>query len=259
MDIRAIAYRTFGKPFFDMQESNAILDYLRQALFSRKNIQSSYGSIPLSDYVPDSSINVKFTSSLPPHSVFGVKYVDRQFYKPIAVADVDLAITPATQKQNQAFIYCTNGGVKTQNGMCLDCQIFGYSKPLLVAYTGTTPVFGQRMAPVGSPTNKFEVKSSGQFVSASLPNTVESVIYVIRHSKSEFVYGKAASAITYGSSGTLNIYRGEAITNPLETETVRFTWEGIAGQVIPAGANMTARWIADLQTYRVHLSNCVAS
>lgn len=76
-------------------------------------------------------------------------------------------------------------------------------------------------------------------------------------------YGKTTADLTYGQRGTVNVWRNEAVTSPLETEIVYFTWLGVSGQVIPSGTKIEYTWWADLDdgdgAWRVSNSNCEAS
>lgn len=265
MDISGIPYRTLNTPFLTIPETNAILDNLHRPVYSPNSISTSLGSIAYNTNNPDRGINIKFAADVEPRSVFAVKFTDVIHSPLVAMANADLAVEYQNLKHNAAFIFCTNGEVKVPSGATIDCEILGFNKPVLCRYSSTSsvPTIGSRLRVKGSPDNAFYVNTGGEFVAVSLPNTTLRHVYVVRQFKLHHIRGKAAGDITYGTFGTMNIWRNRVITNPLETETVWFDWEGIAGQVIPAGAKMTAVWEDDVQNgaggYGITNSNCVAS
>ena len=253
MSVNEIIDRSLSNPLFNIQESNNILKSLKE-LFRSKKVEESK--------TKEGPINVYFSSTLNPHSIFYVKYVDKSFNIVKPITDSNTTVTPSTTKHSQANILCTNGEIKAKAGSILGCFPIGYETPHLIKYSGTTPDFGDKLRAHISNSTVIK-RAGGELLAVSKPQATRSLIWVIRHQKIREIYGKTTGLILYGSkTGTINIWRNELVTNPIETETIWFTWLGVTGQSIPAGTKIEAKWWDDLDggngAYRVSNSNCIA-
>lgn len=230
-----------------------------------RGIISPYGAslTPPPIYLPN-KINVRFTATINPYSLFFVKYVDRAYVPVGPHATVNSVTNYQNTKQSQAEILVTNGDLKVFNGTILDCDIIGFDTPVKLRYTSTAPDLGDRLRPSKTGNTVFK-HSAGELVAVSKPDTARLHIWVIRARKKDKIYGKTTASVSYGptNSVTVNIWRNLAVTNPLETETVFFNWVGITGQTIPSGTKIEAEFWDDMSNgdgaYRISNSNCVAS
>lgn len=263
MTIFDIPNRTIDNPLLNMREANTIISLLRNILRGQRYKVSPVG-IEIGEQQPDAgTVHVQFTSTVNPHSVFFVKYVSRGYLYSIPLLHSNTTTNYKDTKQSKGELLVTNGGQKAVNGSGLWCKIIGYDTWHLVKYTSTAPDVGDRLRPSLTGGTVFK-HNAGELVACGKPDTTHLLVPVIRHRKKDKIYGKTAASVTYGSTVTINIWRNNAVTSPLETETgVLFNWLGVSAQVIPSGTKVEAEWWDDLNNgdggYRISNSNCVAS
>lgn len=272
-----IPFRTVTNPTLSPREINELISAMRDMPTSRR----VYGSSLTDKVAEEPTIYVKVeATTISQFSVFAIQHdASLSHYRPFPISFEDILYNPISYRGDYGTIYCTNGGQKITAGAVYPCEIIGFTKPHIVAFkkeTGQVANTGSRFIfrhTSGGGVLKYH--RAGQFVAVSpayypnpggAPN--DGYIWVVRTDRITRIYGKTNGSLTYGSSGLVDIWRNEAVSSPLEQETVYFTWLGVSGNIIPSGTKVEAEWWDDLQAketnlpyggWRISNANCVAS
>lgn len=265
MNILDIPFRSLNRPNLSPKEINVILQSLKnlQSLYTgRRAISGMHGAVNRPSEDEESYITVNFDEDYDPYSIFAVAMTSSTpfFYPLYAVQEVLKNPNRDSINRNQDTIYCTNGGSVAKNGANLSCHIIGYHRPHRIKYSGTAPAIGNKCYPV--PAQKYvTVNENGPFLVISPPNTNDATVWIVRHERVMDIYGTADADITYGSDGTISVWRD--LTDSGDSATVSFKFLGETGDVIASGTKLHAIWKDDLNNgvggWLVDRVNCPAA
>lgn len=164
--VSQIPNRTLNFQQLNLQEINTLLQFLRDV--ESRLAQSETET----DFRP---INITFADDFPSYSIFTIEHGMESFYFPKP--------NPKAKKA-PGDVFCTNGRqpitADSGNNMTCPCYMMGMERPHKIRYnfTGTQPSIGTRMQPP-SGQSYLEINSNGNFVAVSVPDTVQSWIWVI--------------------------------------------------------------------------------
>lgn len=250
-DIFQIPERNLNAPFLNLKEINLLLQQI-------KELNAKIDAIK--ELRDDTQVDVKFVTAYAAYSIFTcTEDVTRpyQYPKPLASnANISMA---AVHDGGKTFL--TNGSQVVSADDYWPCYTIG-SIPRLIRYTGTDPIVGDQMRPNFPTAGKIIKVDSGPLICVSTADTTNEWVWVIHnYNRIMELDGKVkTSAITYGSSGTMEVWSSGSASGI--DKTVFFTWLGVSGQTIPVGAKISVAWREDINSgaggWLITNSNCVA-